>query len=55
MTPTTTLRIIDIHLSCAKGHQIKEPKKYTYVVEALKQIRYSLLLEYVMQNKSWLN
>jgi hypothetical protein len=51
----TTLKIVDRHLEEAKIHQKTEPKKYTYMVESLKQIRESILIEYMVQNKSWLN
>ena len=55
MLPISTLKMIDRHLGSAKRGQIKEPKKYTYIVESLKQIRQMLLIEFKVQNKTWLN
>jgi hypothetical protein len=55
MLPISTLKMIDRHLDSAKKGQIKEPKKYTYMLESLKQIRQMLIIEYKVQNKAWLN
>jgi len=55
MLPISTLKVIDRHLKSAKKHQKEEPKKYTYMVDVLKQIRKMLLIEFKVQNKAWLN
>ena len=55
MLPISTLKVIDRHLKGAIKGQVKDPKKYTYMVESLKQIRQMLLIEYKVQNKAWLN
>jgi hypothetical protein len=55
MLPISTLKMINRHLESAKKGQIKDPKKYTYMVESLKQIRQMLLIEFKVQNKTWLN
>jgi hypothetical protein len=55
MIPITTLKILDRHLKNSDNQKRIFPQKYTYAYEVLKQLRESILLEYEVQNKSWLN
>jgi hypothetical protein len=55
MIPITTLKILDMHMGNVKRGVKKDPKKYTYTYNVLKQLRTSILLEYQVQNKQLLN
>ena len=55
MLPITTLKILNRHLKGAEKGKLTNPKKYTYMYEALKQIKQSILLEFKVINRQLLN
>ena len=55
MLPIKTLERIDRKINFCKEHMKKEPKKYTFMYESMKQLRQLVLLEFQVMNRQLLN
>ena len=55
MLELTTLKIFNRHFSSVLKGLEKYPKKYTYMMESLKQIKHAMILDFWMNNKQLYN